>query len=308
MLESIPEKSLSEENDTSAYKTEEIDVSIILNKRIERFENDEFYPKVTLQFLHKLSSHFKAKLNQESTSFINSLHNLTVQHLGKAGKKDQREISDDERFDFFLYIRDYLWRKKMVAGTVYNMWWIEQFNAIDQMIDSTKVTIDVELMEKDSGTVDTSIGTSTTASSHKRFLLKGESKIYSYIWYTVIKNMADKNFYKTGDSTTNEKKFSDLIDNLIKNLYNSNKTPESQKDVIRKDKKLKYLIMQVIKEYGIFTLSQNNLVFNEGKIESFQKDISTLGIKMCNEFVKVLNRILDQQPTTSYKGTDENKF
>jgi hypothetical protein len=122
VLESIPEKSLSEENDTSAYKTEEIDLSKILKERIERFENDEFYPKVTFQFLHKLSSHFKTKLNQESTSFINSLHNLTVQHLGKAGKKDQREISDDERFDFFLYIRDYLWRKKMVSGTVYNMW------------------------------------------------------------------------------------------------------------------------------------------------------------------------------------------
>lgn len=72
------------------------------------FDNDEFYKIVTQKFLDKLINHFKGKPDQECTSFIKSLQNLSFQHLGSNATKYSREFSESEQFAYFLYIRDYL--------------------------------------------------------------------------------------------------------------------------------------------------------------------------------------------------------
>lgn len=57
------------------------------NKLFKRFENNQLFTKSTLEFIKKLETHFKNKRNiQECTSFINTIHNLYTQHIGKLSK------------------------------------------------------------------------------------------------------------------------------------------------------------------------------------------------------------------------------
>lgn len=178
----------------------------------------------------------------------------------------------------------------MVTGIVYKMWSSNQFNTIDQMIDSTKVSIKIEMMEKTSKILQTSI--ENVKSKKHRLKLLGDTEIYSYICYSVIKTMSDNTFYQTGDQSTTEKRYCNLIDKLLKNLYNSARTPESQKEIIRKDKKLKYLILEVIRSYEIFRTEDNTIEFNQSNIESFQKDINGMGPRICSYFIVAINIII----------------
>lgn len=160
------------------------------------------------------------------------------------------------------------------------------------MMDTTQAHINIDLMEQRSSKGDKAKVVSKTGGSLKRFRLLGELKVYAYIWYTIIKAMSEKDFYQIGESITNDKKYANLIDTLIKNLYNSNKTPKNQKEVIQKDKKLKFLILQMLKELGIFTSTPNKVDFNKGRIETFQKEIAMQGAKLWEQLQLIIHKIM----------------
>ena len=96
--DSKEESKMSQDSQTEATKPTNT------TERSEMFENSSFYSEATTELLKKIAGHFKSKPEQEATSFIKSLMSITVQHLGKIGKEHAREISEEDRLEYFLYI------------------------------------------------------------------------------------------------------------------------------------------------------------------------------------------------------------
>ena len=54
---------------------------------LDDFNTQEIYTKSNSDFIKKLETHFKNKKSvQECTSFLNTVHNLYTQHIGKMMK------------------------------------------------------------------------------------------------------------------------------------------------------------------------------------------------------------------------------
>ena len=147
------------------------------------------------------------------------------------------------------------------------------------MIDSTKAVINLDLIEQEASKAKEASEPSKNVSSSNEFKLLGEVKPYSYICYTVIKAMSKNGFGNNSESYTSEQKYANVVDNLLKNLYNSNKTPTAQKNIIRDDKILNLLILRILKEYEIYSVPVKRVEFNEDKIRNFKELIDSKGTK-----------------------------
>lgn len=86
--------------------------------------------------------------------------------------------------------------------------------------------------------------------SPKTYKFKEDIRVYSYIFYTVIKTLTDKNFF-TKNEAVSKNDFIRVIENLLKNLYNIPKLPKNQKKLIKKDRKIKYMIFQILQTLKI---------------------------------------------------------
>mmetsp|Transcript_10944 Transcript_10944/g.9674 ORF Transcript_10944/g.9674 Transcript_10944/m.9674 type:complete len:114 (+) Transcript_10944:1212-1553(+) len=85
--------------------------------------------------------------------------------------------------------------------------------------------------------------------------------------------MSSHRFYHQIGSVTNYSKYFNVVINLLKNIYNASGTPDLQKQVIKEDKNIKYLIMKVLHKNGIFTVEENKkLQFSETRIEQAMND------------------------------------
>ena len=69
----------------------------------------------------------------------------------------------------------------------------------------------------------------------------------------MIKHLSEKEFYlEEMEKEVDYKAFKKIIFNVIKKFYNYSGIPLIQKQVIKGDSKLKYLIMEVLNEMKIF--------------------------------------------------------
>ena len=62
-----------------------------LQQLYERFDKDPVFETSTKDFIKKLEVHFKSKQKKivEWTSFVNAVHNLFTQHIGKVANKNK---------------------------------------------------------------------------------------------------------------------------------------------------------------------------------------------------------------------------
>ncbi|CAI2363416.1 unnamed protein product [Moneuplotes crassus] len=257
--------------------------------------NNEFYQESTMNFICKLYSHFKNKFNQESVSFINSLDNLVAQHLIKISKKADHAIEEDEKLKYFVYIRNKLYVEKFVKGTLYEFWTKHNINTLHAMNESTKLTVDIQKLEEVYQKFGLDKGQKKeSAKSGKKFALITDVSLYASICYTIIKTMSDKHFYHEYGSETNYKKYMKVIENLLKNMYNSKSLEQNQRDLLKRDKSIRYLHMKLLENFGVFKVKSNKkLEFCESALEQFSNNMKKYPRKDLIKMLKIEIQNLD---------------
>lgn len=124
----------------------------------------------------------------------------------------------------------------------------------------------------------------------KTFKLKEEIGVYSCLFYTIIKTLVDKNFFSRNGALS-KKEFIRMIENLLKNLYNIPKLPKNQKELIKKDRKIKYMIYQILETLKIIQDSKlKELEFNFAQIEELKK---ILHEQKAIKVVKVIENVIN---------------
>ena len=87
-----------------SQKKLQINVKETFQLIIKKYENNQQFIEITHDFIKKLETHFKNKKNsQEWTSFINTVHNLYTQHIGKIMKKNNN-LNEEVINEYFLYL------------------------------------------------------------------------------------------------------------------------------------------------------------------------------------------------------------
>lgn len=75
--------------------------------------------------------------------------------------------------------------------------------------------------------------------------------------------------YKEPPGTVKE--FTKDIDSLIKNFYNSKNIYQDQKDLLKKDRKIKYIVAEVLRHRSIWSSSGNDFMINSDKVSDLQQ-------------------------------------
>ena len=94
-------------------------------KRLQnyKFRTDPTFIKTTNDFVKKLATLFLSKDRIEWTSFINLVHNLFTQHLGRITKKNKYlDIDKETNREYFLYFLDYIKEKQFFEGEMFELW------------------------------------------------------------------------------------------------------------------------------------------------------------------------------------------
>ncbi|CAI2384436.1 unnamed protein product [Moneuplotes crassus] len=228
-------------------------------------------------FLGKITNYFNKKNEYDMMSFLKVLDNLVTEHLHKLEKKLRMTINKEEKEHYFIYIRDYLCINNITTG-----------ESLRQLVmNRSKVSIE-ELKENNTVKIDTSnIETliSYLKSDRPKSSLKGHKLLYKIehyasICYSIILNLLSNDFSKSGKPITSVKGLKNTIHHVLKSYYNSKRVKEEHKMIIKNDKRLKYIILNLLKKKGVWEeLGQEELTINHTECESFLNDFKLKEMK-----------------------------
>ena len=284
--------------DSQQEKSEEESTNAQQAKILVNYSEDPLYQEMTNQFLVKLLSHYKTKPKPEWTSFINSLENLLAQHYGKMSKKNAQLLNTVWPKSYFIFIRNLLIQKGFISGLTYELWVRQNVNTLEEMNNSTKAFINLKNLEKYVSTIEVK-STKNITGQQKIFKLIDSELTYACITYTIIKTLSEKRFYHDIGSETNLKKYTKVIENLLKNLYNARSLPQPQKSLIKKDKVIKYLILKVLENNGIYEVkSKTKIEFSEIRIEQSMRDYAHYSSEeLVESLQETIKSLVDSQLT-----------
>ena len=127
--EQLLDESKSSDQDTEQQYEQEEDwkshEEIRLEQLYQKFETDPSFKKSTNDFTQKLKTHFRNQDNSaiECTSFINTVHNLFTQHIGKFSKKNKYADFDTEiNEEYFWYILKTINESGIFVGKIFEYW------------------------------------------------------------------------------------------------------------------------------------------------------------------------------------------
>jgi len=101
------------------------------------------------EFIKKLHVHFQSKPIQDCMSFINTFSNLINHHINKMAKRYKERLSDEEKEEFFIFIRDYLDEEKLVVGELYHYLCLNnKYNSLDAMVASNQTVLEIDKLAK----------------------------------------------------------------------------------------------------------------------------------------------------------------
>ena len=159
-------------------------------------------------------------------------------------------------------MRNYLLEKGYATGLIYRYWWTSGcFNTLEEMDESNKVTVNINKLIDTISKVETS--ETKVDFDTKEHRLIDNSDTYASIWYVIIAMLWKKNFYIEANSNTTVEKYTKTIDTLIQSFYYSEGIHGNQKKLIKKDKKLKHLIIEILHKKGIWKLENDKFTINE---------------------------------------------
>ena len=233
-----------------------------------KFDTDPKFTKSNWDFVNKLATHFLAKDNTEIewTSFVNTVHNLFTQHIGKIVKKNKYlDIDEETREEYFLYILDYIYGKQFFEGEIFKIWKANKWRTPVDMNKLSMVTINKDkLIAEWSSISDKSlknlINDNSNLSTHK---------IFKLVFDAVFKTLCEQNFWKPLDGSKIQKpKYLSNIQHFINQYSKSKEWSEDEKILIKSGKKLNAAVYNSLVEMKLISDRNNIVEFNQTEIKN----------------------------------------
>ncbi|CAI2383880.1 unnamed protein product [Moneuplotes crassus] len=262
-------------------------------KKIDQaFKTDRVYKSSLIDLLEKLPKYFNKAPENESVKYINSLDNLINQHLNKVEKNMKSKMTNKDKEDYFLFVRDYLIRKQITTGTILEMWATTKFgDSKDKMIQSNVIKFDFDQLD---------LVLSKLKASKEKFSLKGydlkcDIKVYARVCYVVIKKILKNDLNKSEKPVTSNRRLCDNIHHTVKSYYNSKKISQDQKDLIKNDKKIKYIISEILRSRGIWKEEDKKFHINTTMIENQLNEFSKYdSAEIIRDLIRDINKVISK--------------
>ncbi|CAI2361514.1 unnamed protein product [Moneuplotes crassus] len=261
---------LSTTSGSTAYS--EIDKEM---EELERkFDLDKDYKKSLAVLLEKIPKYFNKTDDNNVIKFMNGLGNLTTQHLNKFEKLLKSRLSQIERTNYFLSVRNFLCENEIIKCEVLNLWvHTHHGDTEEKMKDSYTVKIDFDKID----TVLAELKENEPKLSLKGHkLIDNNFNIYGEICYAAVINLTKNNLMSSDKPISSVKSLTQNIHHVLKDIYNSKAVTKDQKYVIKKDKKIKYMIAEILKYNKIWEEQKDgSIIINKEKCEVLLNELET---------------------------------
>ena len=228
---------------------------------IKKYENNQEFMNPTHDFIKKLETHFKnKKSSQEWTSFLNTVHNLYLQHIKKLMKKKDHNINEKIINEYFIYLLYMTNEKEYFTGDIFKNWRENGLKTLEEMNDYCMININLGKLRED-----------ISITSIKSFIniSENDKSTYLNIFSEVFKILQSNNFWQPKDGTTSETRYLNNIQHFINNYANSNKWSLEERDLIKKDKRINKIIFDSLIEMKLIQTKLNIVEFNQFEISNF---------------------------------------
>ena len=237
-----------------------------------KFKTDPTFTKSTRDFVHKLATHFLAKDNNkiEWTSFVNTMHNLFTQHIGKIINKNKYfEIDDKTKEEYFLYILSYIHEKEFFVGEIFDAWKRNEWRTLVDMNIFSMVTINkFKLTMENSSISDKSFKSSLNDSNSSTY------KCFEQVFSAILKTLCKQNFWQPMDGSKIQKpKYLSNILHFIKQYSKLKEWSEDEIALIKSDTKLNLAVYNSLVEMKLISDEKNIVEFNQTEINNLSLKI-----------------------------------
>ena len=233
------------------------------NVIVDQFENNQLFIKPTQDFIKKLETHFKnKKSSQECTSFINTVHNLYTQHIGKLLKKKDNEVNQDTISKYFIYLLYMSRERGYFQGKMFKNWRENGLKTLEEMNDYCMININLDKLREE---------INTTNNKSPINISENNKNIYLKIFSEVFKILQKNNFAQPEDGTTSETSYLNNIQCFINNYAMSNKWSLEEKDVIKKDRRINQVVLDSLIQLKLVRINNEKIEFNLFEISNAQE-------------------------------------
>ena len=232
-----------------------------------RFNTDPTFTKSTKDFVNKLAIHFLAKNNTkiECTSFVNTMHNLFTQHIGKIINKNKYlDIDKETMEEYFLYILNYIHEKEFFVGEIINVWKRNEWRTLMDMNIFSMITVNkFKLSIENSSISDKSFKSLLDDSNSSTY------KCFEQVFNNVFKILYEQNFWQpSNESRIQKPKYLNNIQHFINQYSKSKEWREDEKTLIKSDKKLNLAVYNSLVEKKLISDRNNFVEFNQTEIDN----------------------------------------
>ncbi|CAI2383667.1 unnamed protein product [Moneuplotes crassus] len=256
----------------------------------KKLKNDSVFKSSLIELLEKLPKHFIKASENESLKYINSLENLVNQHLDKAKKSKKDKMTAAQKENYFLFVRNYLVKYKVTTGVVLDMWSKDIFgDSKERMVQSYSVKFNFEQLDP----LIQSLKDIKDKFRVRGYELKGDFKLYGSVCYTIIKKILEHYSEPVQIPPTSNKNLIKNINHIVKNFYNSKSIKLKQKKLLEDDKKIKYLISEILKKREIWKMTNNKFIFSTIMVEKQLAEFNKYkGPKITPDLINDINHVI----------------
>ena len=142
------------------------------NEIVNEFEDNTLFTQSTQDFIKKLETHFKnKKSSQEWTSFLNTVHNLYTQHIGKLMKKKDNNFNEKIINEYFIYLLYMTNEKGYFSGDIFKSWKENCLKTLKEMNDYCMININLDKVREEINITSTKFLTNISE-NNKKYIFK----------------------------------------------------------------------------------------------------------------------------------------
>ena len=241
---------------------------VIQSQLYEKFNTDPSFTKLTKEFMQKLATNFVSKgiAKNEWTSFVNTVHNLYTQHVGKSFNRNKDfGFNKETKEDYFLDILDYIYKEKFFEGEIFELWRKNGWRTLEEMNNFSMVTVNKDkLKEEYKSTGIISLKKLSDDNSNSSI-----GKYFGQVFNAVLKILKKQNFRQPSDCRIMKKpNYLNKIQHLLTQYTKSKEWSEELSDLIKLDKKLNFDVYNLLVEKKLISDKNNFVELNQTEIEN----------------------------------------
>ncbi|CAI2382927.1 unnamed protein product [Moneuplotes crassus] len=256
-----------------------------------KFNLDKNYKNSLAVLLEKIPKYFNKTDENNVLKFMNGLENLVNQHLNKFQKSSKIDLCTSERKNYFLFVRNFLYKNKIIECEILNLWVNTHHGDTEEKIkDSYTVKVDFDKIDK----VLAELKETKSKFSFKGYQLVDKINNYGSICHAAVKNLIINDLMSSDKPISSIKSLTQNIHHVLKCIYNSKTVTKEQKYVIKKDKRVKYLICEILRNRGVWEEKvDGSAEINKARCEALFHELETYpSKKMINKLICEIQSIV----------------